>query len=192
MDSIYRLLYWPGISLPVMGVLVGLWLAAVHGYALLKPAATADFLKRFPRNEKIGTVLMVLGFIWTYILWSKMDLGEFYKLRFPLQLVIIAACFGVITYVKEFLAVRATGFLLILVAAPILVSCFLQEPVTRLLLVALAYAGALIGMFWVGMPYLMRDQINWLLAEPKRFRIGAIAGLSYGVLVLLCAMVFWK
>lgn len=46
-------------------------------------------------------------------------------------------------------------------------------------------------MFWVGMPYLMRDQINWLLAERKRYLIGAGAGVAYGVVVLICAILWW-
>ena len=92
---------------------------------------------------------------------------------------------------KEFVAVRALGFLMILAAAPILESAFLKEPQTRLLIVAFAYVIAVKGMFWVGMPYLMRDQIKWVLAEDKRYRLGMIAGVAYGVAVLVCAIAFW-
>ena len=192
MQAIYDLFYRPGIPLHVMGVAVGLWLIMTHGIALLKPDLTADFLKKFPRNEKIGIFLVVIAFIWTFIVWSSMDLGEFFKVEKLVQLVLVAGCIGVIIYVKEFLAVRATGFLLILVAAPILVSAFLKEPASRLLLVALAYAGALLGMFWVGMPYLMRDQIDWLLEKKARLKYGAWAGLGYGALILICALAFWN
>jgi hypothetical protein len=80
---------------------------------------------------------------------------------------------------------------MILAAAPILESAFLKEPQTRLLIVAFAYVIAVKGMFWVGMPYLMRDQIKWVLAEEKRYRLGAIAGAVYGVAVLVCAVAFW-
>jgi hypothetical protein len=97
----------------------------------------------------------------------------------------------VIIYVKEFVAVRALGFLMILAAAPILDSAFLQEPQSRLLLVAFSYAIAVKGMFWVGMPYLMRDQIRWVLAEPARYKIGAAAGAIYGAAILVCAILWW-
>lgn len=192
MQAIYESLYRPGMPLQVMGILIGLWLIGTHGFALLKPDLTADFLKKFPRNEKIGTILCVIGFIWTFVVWSEMDLGEFYKVERLVQIVLIAGCVGVIIHVKEFIAVRSTGFLLILVAGPILVSAFLKEPVSRLFIVALAYAGALIGMFWVGMPYLMRDQIDWVLKDRKRLKMGALGGIGYGALVLLCALIFWK
>ena len=191
MQAIYNFLYEPGIPLKVMGILIGVWLITSHGVALLKPDLVKPWLKRFPRNEKIGTILVIIAFAWSFIIWSCMDLGEFFKIEKPVQMILIAGCVGVIVYVKEFLAVRALGFLMILAAAPILDSAFLKEPQTRLLIVAFAYAIAVKGMFWVGMPYLMRDQINWLLAKDNRWKIGTIAGALYGLLVMVCALVWW-
>jgi hypothetical protein len=191
MQAIYNLLYEPGIPLKVMGILIGVWLIASHAFALAKPDLVKPWLKGFPRNEKIGTVLVIVAFAWTFIVWSCMDLGEFFKIEKPVQMILVAGCVGVIVYVKEFLAVRSLGFLMILAAAPILDSAFLKEPQTRLLIVALAYGIALKGMFWVGMPYLMRDQINWVLAKDKRYQIGALAGAVYGLLVLACALAWW-
>jgi hypothetical protein len=191
MQAIYNLLYEPGIPLKVMGILIGVWLIASHAIALAKPDLVKPWLKGFPRNEKIGTVLVIVAFAWTFIVWSCMDLGEFFKIEKPVQMILVAGCVGVIVYVKEFLAVRSLGFLMILAAAPILDSAFLKEPQTRLLIVALAYVIALKGMFWVGMPYLMRDQINWVLAKDKRYQIGALAGAVYGLVVLACAVAWW-
>lgn len=191
MQAIYNLLYEPGIPLKLMGILIGLWLITSHAVALAKPGLVKPWLKAFPRNEKIGTVLIILAFAWTFIIWSCMDLGEFFKIEKPVQMILVAGCVGVIVYVKEFLAVRSLGFLMILAAAPLLDSAFLKEPQTRLLLVALAYLIALKGMFWVGMPYLMRDQINWLLAKESRYRLGAIAGIAYGAVMLICAVLWW-
>ncbi|MBP6600632.1 MAG: hypothetical protein KA250_02435 [Verrucomicrobiales bacterium] len=191
MQAIYDFLYEPGIPLKWMGILIGVFLISSHAMALLKPDLVKPWLKKFPRNEKIGIILVIIAFAWTLIIWSGMDLQEFFKIERTVQLILIAGCIGVIVYVKEFLAVRALGFLMILAAAPILDSAFLKEPQTRLLIVALAYAIALKGMFWVGMPYLLRDQINWVLAKDKRFTIGAILGVVYGLVVLICAVVLW-
>ncbi len=191
MQAIYDFLYDPGIPLKGMGVIIGVWLIVTHGFALLKPATVKPFLQQFPRNENIGMAMVVAAFVWSFIIWSCMDLGEFFKIERPVQLVLVAGCIGVITYVKEFLAVRALGFLMILAAAPILESAFLEEPRTRLLIVAFAYVIALKGMFWVGMPYLMRDGIKWTLAEEPRYTIGAVAGAAYGAIVLVCALAFW-
>ncbi len=191
MQAIYNLLYEPGLPLSLVGIIIGAWLVLSHGFALLKPEIVKPFLTAFPRNEKIGVPLVIVCFAWGFIIWSCMDLGEFYKIERPVQIVIIGVCVGVIIYVKEFIAVRALGFLMILIAAPILDSAFLQEPQSRLLLVAFAYAAAIKGMFWIGMPYLLRDQIKWVLADNSRYKLGVGAGLLYGVIVLTCAIVWW-
>lgn len=191
MQALYNTLYEPGLPLKLMGILVGLWLVASHVVAFLKPGIVKPWLKAFPRNEKIGTVLVILGFAWAYLIWSCMDLGEFFKIERPVQLVIIGVCVGVIVYVKEFLAVRSLGFLMILAAAPMLESAFLKDPQSRLLLVIFAYAIAVKGMFWVGMPYLMRDQITWVLAKENRYKIGALAGAAYGLVMAVCAVLWW-
>ena len=47
-------------------------------------------------------------------------------------------------------------------------------------------------MFWVGMPYLLRDQIAWVSASAKRWRGLAVGGLVYGAAVLLFALFSWK
>lgn len=191
MQALYNMLYEPGLPLKLMGILVGLWLVASHLVALLKPDLVKPWLKAFPRNEKLGIVLVVIAFAWSLVIWSCMDLGEFFRVERPVQFLIVGVCVGVIVYVKEFLAVRALGFLLILAAAPMLESAFLKEPQSRLLLVVLAYAIAVKGMFWVGMPYLLRDQIGWVLAKENRYKLGAIAGAAYGLVILLCAVLWW-
>ncbi len=191
MQDLYNLLYRPGISLQTMGVLIGVWLIVSHGFALLKPGIVSPWLKKFPRNEQLGILLTSIGFAWTFIIWSCMDLGEFYKIERPVQMILIIGCFGVIYYVREFLAVRSLAFLMILVAAPILTSAFLKEPASRLLIVALAYVGVVVGMFWIGIPYLMRDGITWVLAKKGRFRLAALGGLAYGIAVLASAIFLW-
>lgn len=191
MQYLYNLLYEPGIPLKLMGIIVGLALAIPHAFALFRPEPVKEWLRAFPRNEKVGIPMVIVAFAWSFVIWSCMDLGEFFKIERPVQMILIAGCIGVIVYVKEFIAVRSLGFLLILAAAPMLDSAFLQDPTTRLFLVAYAYVIAVMGMFWVGMPWLLRNQINWLLATDHRFRNGAFLGAAYGLLILTFAVVAW-
>ncbi len=191
MDSLYQTLYEDGLPLKLVGIVVGLALILSHLVALLRPAMVQAWLVKFPRNEKLGVVLVVIGFVWTLFVWTNMDLGEFFKAERIVQLLLVAGGIGVIVYVKEFLAVRSLGFLMILAAAPLLESAFLKDPTSRLLLVLFAYVIALKGMFWVGMPYLLRDQIKWVVANSSRYRIGAIAGLAYGTALAACAVLWW-
>jgi len=60
-----------------------------------------------------------------------------------------------------------------------------------LVLVVLAYAWIFAGLFLVGMPYILRDLIAWLTGSAARFRVAAIAGVLYGVVLVLCAIALW-
>ena len=54
----------------------------------------------------------------------------------------------------------------------------MRQETTRLLLVLLAYVWIINGLFWVGMPWLMRDQIAWLTRQDSalsRRRLGRLA-----------------
>jgi len=117
-----------------------------------------------------------------------MDLGEFSQYRTWLQIGVPIAFVLTLTFVDEFLAVRALGMLALLAAEPILSAAFLRPEVTRLLLVLLAYIWLTLGLFWVGMPYVLRDQIHWLTKNGPRFRALTLAGLVYAVVVLICAV----
>lgn len=189
-QSIYEYLY-NDLDLKTVGIFVGLVLLVFHLAAFFQCEKLKPWLQALPRNTNFGIGVLAVCFLWAIIIWKEMDLGEFYNLERPVLIILVVGFFAVSHYVKEFIAVRAIGFFLILAAAPVLHAAFLEPPASRLLLVALAYAWIFIGFFWVGMPYLMRDQINWALAEPKRWKMLTLGGVVYGALVLGCALKFY-
>jgi hypothetical protein len=71
-----------------------------------------------------------------------------------------------------------------LLAEPVISSAFLRPELWRLLIVLLAYVWLTLGMFWVGKPYLLRDQITWLTKSILRWRIAAALGVVWGGLIL--------
>ena len=113
----------------------------------------------------MGTLLIALAAIWSFLLIQSMDLGEFARLRNPMLVAIVVGAFLSWKYVEEFLAVRAMGMLALLAAEPLLEAAFMRHETSRLLLVVLAYVWIINGLFWVGMPWIMRDQIAWLTAK---------------------------
>jgi hypothetical protein len=190
LKAVYDALYYD-LSLKTVGLGIGLLLIAAHLFFLIRSEPAKAWLKALPRNGRFGTVILAIDFAWCFLVWSEMDLGEFYTMEKTVQVILVFGFLGFGYYVREFLAVRALGLFLILLACPVLDAAFLQPPLTRLLLVFLAYAWIIKGMFYVGMPYLMRDGIDWVLAKPSRWKMGAIAGLAYGVAVLVCALLFY-
>lgn len=185
-----------------MGLIVGGWLVASHAWMLKSSKQVAAQLQALPRNYTAGVVVTSIAFAWFWLLIApqglgllsklEMNLGDFNKAKPILRIVVPVALVLFVKYVREFLFVRGLGMVALLSAAPILMSAFQKEPTTRLLLPIFAYVLIIKGMFWVGKPYVFRDAVTWATATVGRFRMMLIAGLVYGALVLLCAILFWR
>ena len=189
-QSLYDLLYVNN-NLKITGLILGVLLLSGHVVALFKPVPVQRFLIALPRNRQLGLMLLAVAAGWALLLVSYMDMGEFYTWRNRMQLIVVAGFVLVARYVEEFISVRALGCLLLLVATPVLEAAFLKQPVTRLLLPTLAYAWVLLGMFWIGMPYLMRDLIAGVTRSPGRWLTVCLAGAAYGAAILVCAVLYW-
>ena len=179
------------LSLKLVGVLIGLVWIAAHVFMLTRLEQTREWARQFPRSRTAGLVLLTVDFIWTYVLVYTMDWGEFYYLQTPVMFGLPVFFYLVIRYVDEFLAVRALGILGLLAAAPVLNAAFLRPPVSRLLVVVLAYAWVVLGMWYVSMPHALRDHLALLNRSASYWRAAALAGIAYGAVVLLCAVVWY-
>lgn len=189
------------IPLNMAGYVLAAWLIALHVWMLMKPAESKNFFKKLPRNRVLGPWLMGIGMAWLWLLIApdglgilsklQMDLGEFNRAKSILRILVPIAAAGMIIHVKEFLTVRAIGLLALMAAAPLLYAAYLEPQTSRLLLPLFAYGMIFKGLFWVGMPYTMRDAISWALKTDGRYRALTLGGLSYGIAVLLCAVLWW-
>jgi hypothetical protein len=179
-------------TLQTVGLVTGLLLLALHCLALWRSRESLKVLKQFPRSRRMGTVLIALAAIWSFLLIRGMDLGEFARLRNPMLVAIVVGALLAWKYVEEFLAVRAIGMLALLAAEPLLEAAFMRHETSRLLLVLLAYVWIINGLFWVGIPWIMRDQIAWLTAKMQRYRAAAWAGVLYSSALILCALFLWR
>lgn len=189
------------IPLNITGYVLAAWLIALHLWMLLKPEESKDFFKKLPRNRVFGPWLMGIGMAWFWLLIApdglgilsklQMDLGEFNRAKNILRILVPIAAAGMIMHVKEFLTVRAIGLLALMAAAPLLYSSYMEPPVSRLLVPFFAYVLIFKGLFWVGMPYTMRDAITWALASDQRYRALTFGGLGYGAAVLICSILWW-
>ncbi|MCX6867205.1 MAG: hypothetical protein NTV46_13485 [Verrucomicrobia bacterium] len=190
------------LSLFTIGLILSVWLIGSHGLMLAKPALVQGFLKKFPRDQATGQILLGIGLAWFWLLIAPdglgklsalaMDLGEFNGAKPLLRILVPVSLILVAISVKDFLAVRALGVVGLMVASPMLEAAFLKDPSSRLLVPIYAYALLTASLFWVGMPYLFRDAVTWVTADPKRWTLLSFAGLGYGVATLVCACAFWR
>jgi hypothetical protein len=172
-----------------VGMVLGVALLLAHRWAIIRADSVMAAVKRFPRHRTAGVVLLALCMAWCWLLVSCMDMGEFYTWRRWLMMLVPLTFFLVVTYVQEFLAVRALGSLMLLATSPVLHAAFLHPQTSRLLLPILAYVWAIAGMFLVGLPYLLRDWIDWLTKREGRWKVAAIGGAAYGAVLFLAAVV---
>jgi hypothetical protein len=173
------------LSLQAVELVVGSVLLAIHLIGLLRPQQCKDWLLKFPRSRPLGIVLLFVDALWAFWLVSSIDLGEFSSARTYLQIGVPVAFMLTLIFLPEFLAVRALGTFALLAGEPMLSAAFLRPELSRFFLVIFAYVWLTLGLFWVGMPYLLRDQITWVTKTAERFRTAVVAGMVYGIAILV-------
>ena len=172
--------------------LVGLALIFSHSWAFFKPEETKRWLQALPRDKALGVFFVTIAAAWFYWLVKSMDLGDFSTWRERVLYAIPVIWFLTWYFVDEFLAVRGLRMLVLLGAEPLLESAFLRPEISRLLLVTLVYVWIAFSLFWIGIPFTLRDQIAWLTRSPQRWRLATFGGLAYGVVLLVLPLFFAK
>lgn len=177
-------------DLHTVALAAGIFLVLIGLPGLIKPQPLQNLAKRLPRSRAAGIILLTVAFAWSFWLLATMEMGEFASFRRPLLIVLPIGYFLVIRFVGEFLAVRALGILCLLAAEPLLEAAFFRYEPSRLFVTVFAYILIVAGLFWVTMPYLLRDQIDWSAGTNTRWL--AIHGIAtaYGIIILALAFTF--
>src|SRR6266436_3770383 len=175
------------LSLHTVGIVVGAVLILIGLLGLLKPDF-ANLMQRFPRSHVAGVILLTICLIWTFWLLYTIQMGEFSGFRRPLLIALPIGYALVLRFVDEFLAVRALGILCLLAAEPLLDAAFLRYESSRLLITVFAYVLIVAGLFWVAIPYVLRDQIDWSARSVFRWRCLHAIALIYGCVILTFAL----
>jgi len=171
------------LTLHTAGMIAGAFLVIVGLLGLMKPDF-AQVVRRFPRSRIAGAVLLTNCLVWTFWLVATIQMGEFSSFRRPLLIALPVGYVLALFFVDEFLAVRALGILCLLVAEPLLDAAFLRYETSRLFVTVFAYLLIIAGLFWVAIPYVLRDQINWSARSVFRWRCLHALALAYGGVIL--------
>src|SRR2546425_8537949 len=174
------------LSLHTAGIVAGAFLVLVGLLGLLKPDL-ASVVQRFPRSRVAGVLVLTICLVWTFWLLATIQMGEFSAFRRPLLIALPIGYALALRFVDEFLAVRALGILCLLAAEPLLDAAFLRYETSRLLGTLFAYLLIGAGMFWVAIPYVLRDQINWSAKSVFRWRCLHAVAFIYGSVILTFA-----
>jgi hypothetical protein len=170
-------------SLQNAGIAAGAFLVLISLPGLLKPDLAA-IVQKFPRSRAAGFILLTVDLVWTLWLLATIEMGEFAAFRRPLLIAVPIGYVLVLRFVDEFLAVRALGILCLLLAEPLLDAAFLRYESSRLLVTVFAYLLIVAGLFWVMIPYILRDKINWAARSSGRWRLLHGLVFVYGAVIL--------
>ena len=176
------------LSLQTAGFIAGVFLVLIGLAGLIKANASQAFARQLPRSRVAGFVLLTIAFFWSFWLLATMEMGEFSSFRKPLLIIMPIGFLLILRFVDEFLAARALGIIFLLAAEPLLDAAFFRSETSRLLVTVFAYLLIVAGLFWVTMPYLLRDQINWSARTTGRWRLTHGLALLYGAAILACAV----
>ncbi len=176
------------LSLHNAGILAGLFLLLVSLPGLVRPDLIRAWAVSLPRSRAAGIAILSIVFLWSFWLIWTMEMGEFSSFRKPLLFAMPIGFILVIRFVDEFLAVRALGMLFLLAAEPLLEAAFLRYELSRLLVTVFAYILIVAGLFWVTMPYVLRDHIDWSARSSGRWRALNAIGAIYGCVILAFAV----
>ncbi len=190
LDTIFKALY-ETLTLQHTGLIIGSLLIAGHLVALLLPAPTSAWLRALPRSQTVGSVLLTLAAGWAWLVVSKIDLGEFYTVRSLAQWAIPIIYLLMLFVVNDFLGARSLGILVLLAVGPFLNAAFLKDPQSRILVSGICYLWLTAALFWIGMPYTLRNQITLATATPTRFKFLSLAGLVAGGLFIFASLAWW-
>jgi len=174
------------LSLHTAGIIAGVFLVLLGLIGFSEPDFVS-IVKRFPRSYVAGVSLLTICLVWTFWLLATVQMGEFSAFRRPLLIALPIGYALALRFVDEFLAVRALGILCLLAAEPLLDAAFLRYETSRLLITGFAYVLIVAGMFWVAIPYVLRDQINWSAKSVFRWRCLHAVAFIYGSVILAFA-----
>ena len=172
------------VSLKITAIIIGLLALIGHLPPALAPAKFGPILRSLPRNYPLGVVLMLAATLWFTVLTGMMDLGEISSARYQLMGVWAVAGVLLTIFVRDFLAARGLGCLLLLAAALVLDAAFLATTPWRFVLTLLAYYWVIAGMVLVYSPHLWRDAINYVTQTPQRLRLFSWPGVLFGLVLM--------
>ena len=93
--------------------------------------------------------------------------------------------FLVVIFLDELLAPRALGGLLLLVASPVMSAARWHDSALSVIMTLLAYVWVITGMVLIVSPFRFRRMAEYWTHNRTRFRMGNLAGLVAGILLIV-------
>jgi hypothetical protein len=183
--------FWATNPLPLVAVILGTFLMATRLPGVVAPGKFRAAALQFPRSVWVGRIVMLVVAVWAGYRMYGAATDEWAWARTPVVLGVPTAYVLIIFCAEQFLAVRATAALMLLVANVAVRAADLHESPWRLVVTVLAYVWVVAAIWMAAAPNHCRDALQWLMASDGRCRTVCGVGLGLGaVLVVLGTFVY--
>ena len=178
------------LSIIAGGIGVAALLISISAFML--PDACLAFYRRFSRAVWPGRIITAICLIWAACWLYVMPLGPVAFLQPLLPYLTPVAIAAVWFFLDDLLSCRAVGGLMVLLPTPMLSAAQWHPSPWRYVVIVLAFALAIFGMFVIAMPYLLRDLMAWSTRSKQRFIRLVFLELFMGILLFTLALTAYK
>jgi hypothetical protein len=151
---------------------------------VIAPAKFREHMRTFPRSVWWGRVLLGIAALWAGIVMFGAATDDWAWARPIVVIGVPVAYWLVIQYAEQFLAIRGTAALMLLVAKIAIDAADLSDLPSRLVVTVLAYLWVCAAMWMAVAPHQARDWIGLVTANDARCRAACGAGVAVGGLLL--------
>lgn len=178
--------------LPAISAIIGIATAVIGLFTLALPRIADKIWRALPRSVWPGRLLTAICVLWAALWLCIMPLGPLSVIRDLLWLLVPIAIASVCIFTPELLTCRAIGGLLVLIPTPMLSAAAWHPSPFRYVVTIYAYVMIVAGMYYIALPWLLRDHITWSLAKPVRSRAIATASVTLGLALIALALTAFR
>ncbi len=171
------------IKLSTLAIALGLFVAAVNLFGVIKPVEFKNAVRKLPRSVPLGYLFMLAGTAWFVWNVKNESLSDFEHLKPFLFTLFVGVGVGSCFFVQDFLAVRGLAVLLLLLAKVMADAERWAATEWRLVIAVWAYVLIICGMWFTISPWRLRDLLYWATANDRRIRAGSAIRCAFGLLV---------
>ena len=175
------------MNLQYVGLIAACLLLAVYIPMALLPGRTRGAFVAFCRSWPAGIVLAAVDLIWSGVYLYRMPLSWLDPVRAWMPVIMVVSFVAVIFCLRELLAARALGGLLLLLPSIMFLHARFHVSPFRFVVTVLAYVLVVKGIFLMCYPYLLR---RWVarLGEGRRFRTIGCIGVAFAAFLLVVSL----
>src|SRR6266576_4347409 len=136
------------LKLSTLSIILGLFVALLNAFGLVKPKTFAEAARKFPRYTPLGYLLMLLGTVWFLYYVKQESVSDFAAMKRFFYVLFGGVGIGACIFVKDFLPVRGLAVVLLLLAKLMADTARWEETDWRLVISTWAYVLAVAGMWF--------------------------------------------